>query len=130
MRRTSALKKWVHSRAKEQLFPNLDSAWGAFGPQFGEVHGFDAGAGKDVVAGRHHAERIAEGRPLSPLVGRGGRRVGADTAAGLRFGDDAAEGVVSVGGREPFRIRHRGEAASATLRILIASSESQNRLVE
>ena len=58
------------------------------------------------------------------VVGGRSRRNGADAAAGLRFGDDAAEGVVSVGGREPFRVRNRGEAASTTLRILIASSES------
>ena len=58
------------------------------------------------------------------VVGRGGRCTGADAAAGLRLGDDAAEGVVGVGGLEPFRVRHRGEAASTTLRILIASSES------
>ena len=44
--------------------------------------------------------------------------------AGTGFTDRAAEGVVGVGGREPFRVRHRREAASTTLRILIASSES------
>ena len=34
------------------------------------------------------------------------------------------EGPSKAGGREPFRVRHRGEAASTTLRILIASNES------
>ena len=58
------------------------------------------------------------------VVGHSCHGVRADAAAGLRFGDDASEGVVGVGGREPFRVRHRGEAASTALRILIASSES------
>ena len=44
--------------------------------------------------------------------------------AGADFADRAAEGVVGVGGRESFRVGHRGEAASTTLRILIASNES------
>ena len=64
--------------------------------------------------------------PLDPLgvVGHSCHGVRAHTATGLHFGDDATEGVVSVGGREPFRVGHRCEAASTTLRILIASSES------
>ena len=44
--------------------------------------------------------------------------------AGTGFADRAAECVVSVGGREPFRVGHRREAASTPLRILIASNES------
>ena len=44
--------------------------------------------------------------------------------AGTGFADRAAEGVVGVGGREPFCVGHRGEAASTALRILIASNES------
>ena len=56
------------------------------------------------------------------LLVRGDEETAAEAGAG--FGDDAAERVVGVGGREPFRVRHRGEAASTTLRILIASSES------
>ena len=56
------------------------------------------------------------------LLVRGDEETAAE--AGTGFADRAAEGVVGVGGREPFRIRHRGEAASTTLRILIASNES------
>ena len=41
-----------------------------------------------------------------------------------RHRDLVAVGVVGVGGREPFRVGHRGKAASTTLRILIASNES------
>ena len=46
------------------------------------------------------------------------------TEAGTGLADGAAEGVVGVGGREPFCVGHRGEAASTALRILIASNES------
>ena len=56
------------------------------------------------------------------LLVRGDEETAAE--AGTGFADRAAECVVSVGGREPFRVGHRREAASTPLRILIASSES------
>ena len=55
---------------------------------------------------------------LSVVDGRG-HGVGAEAAAGLRFGDDASEGVVGVGGREPFRIGHRRATASRVTRKII-----------
>ena len=101
-----------------------------------EVARFDArrvgrgdGAAKSVVGvglGFREVARRDGAREDAVLgiVGRGDRGVGADTATGLCLGDDATEGVVGVGGRETFRVGHRCEAASTTLRILIASSES------
>ena len=67
-------------------------------------------------------------RNVSPQAGsrcllvRGDEETAAE--AGADFADRAAEGVVGVGGREPFCVGHRGEAASTALRILIASNES------
>ena len=81
----------------------------------------------NILTFKHSLYIIRKGLvPFDPLgvVGHSCHGVRAHTATGLRFGDDASEGVVRVGGREPFRFRQRREAASTTLQILIASSES------